>query len=112
MDGFTRGAASLKAFLADHDDWNQAKLAGFLGISQPSVSSWIRGVTRPEPHLREAVEILTGIPAKDWDTDGERALVDRLRAENEGGGLSVEREGEDAGEGSSPAVDRRRSEAA
>jgi len=58
---------------------SQSSLAKTLGVSQPAVSAWLSGGSRPEPHLREAIEILTGIPSGGWDTDDERALIARVR---------------------------------
>lgn len=60
---------------------SQGALARALGISQPSVSSWVRGTSRPEGHLREAIEMLIGIPVAWWATDEEQALVERVRAD-------------------------------
>lgn len=60
---------------------SQGALARALGISQPSVSSWVRGTSRPEGHLREAIELLIGIPVAWWATDEEHALVERVRAD-------------------------------
>ena len=59
---------------------SQASLAKALNVSQPSVSAWLCGRARPEPHLREAIEIVAGIPQSLWTTDEERAAVDRVRA--------------------------------
>jgi transcriptional regulator with XRE-family HTH domain len=58
---------------------SQSSLAKTLGVSQPAVSAWLSGGSRPEPHLREAIEILTGIASGGWDTDEERALIARVR---------------------------------
>lgn len=59
---------------------SQSSLAKALDVSQPSVSAWLCGRARPEPHLREAIEIVTGIPQSLWTTDEERAAVERIRA--------------------------------
>jgi transcriptional regulator with XRE-family HTH domain len=68
--------------LGDHikkSGGSQSSLAKSLDVSQPAVSAWLCGRARPEPHVREAIEILTGIPASGWGTDDERAFVDRVR---------------------------------
>ena len=75
----TPAAEALRKYL-DESDRSQSELAATLGIKQPSVSVWLRGQARPEPHLREAIEILTGIPQHAWDTTEERAVVERIRA--------------------------------
>jgi len=54
---------------------SQSALARMLGISQPSVSEWVRLRSRPEPHFRDALEIILGIPRDDWMTAAERAVV-------------------------------------
>lgn len=59
---------------------NNTAIANALGIKQPSVSGWLRGAARPEPHLREALEILTSgaVESKDWTLPEERALVAKV----------------------------------
>lgn len=54
----------------------QARLARALKVSGPAVNAWIAGRTRPEAHLRRALDKLLGIPALEWDTDEERAQYD------------------------------------
>ncbi len=79
----TRARAALQAWLdgdGDGPERTQAALARALGIAGPSVNGWVLGRSRPEPHLRQSLEFLTGIPAGDWDTDAERAIVERVRA--------------------------------
>ncbi len=58
-----------------------AKAAKQLGVSAPTWYDWERDEKRPRSALRNAIELLTGIPAADWDTLEERAVVDRVRAE-------------------------------
>lgn len=77
----TMARAALQAWLdGPGPERTQAALARTLGIAGPSVNGWVMGRSRPEPHLRLSLEILTGIPASDWDTDDERAVVERVRA--------------------------------
>lgn len=78
MDQLTPGARALKQFIGDDKSRSQRFLADELSVSQPSVSAWIRGTARPEAHYRAAIEILTGIPAADWQTDEERMVVERV----------------------------------
>lgn len=78
----TKASVSLAKW-ADTEGNSQGLLARALSISQPSVSQWVRGVSRPESHLREAIELITGIPTADWETKDERALVERVRADVE-----------------------------
>lgn len=75
----TQGREALRAYLDGDDAISQKKLADKLGVKQPSVSAWVSGSSRPETHLREALELLTGIPAESWKTEDERAKVERVR---------------------------------
>jgi transcriptional regulator with XRE-family HTH domain len=58
---------------------SQSKLARELGIRQSSVSLWCSGRSRPDAHLREALEVIASIPRGAWETDEERAVVERAR---------------------------------
>jgi transcriptional regulator with XRE-family HTH domain len=58
---------------------SQSKLAELLGIGQSSVSLWVHGRSRPDAHIREALEVITGVPRGAWETDDERAVVTRAR---------------------------------
>jgi transcriptional regulator with XRE-family HTH domain len=73
--------AALAAWLDADAARSQSSLARKLSLRQSAVSLWIRGSSRPEPHLREALALITGIPAADWETTEERALVERVRGE-------------------------------
>ena len=77
----TVGARKLREFV-ESEGWSQSALAAELGITQPSVSSWLTGRARPESHLRLAISMIARIPAKDWETDEERALVERVRCKH------------------------------
>lgn len=59
---------------------SQKALAEKLGVSQPSVSAWLAGTTRPEPEVREALENLFGIPFDGWYTPEEAEVAGRFRA--------------------------------
>lgn len=58
---------------------SQSALANQLNITQNSVSLWVRGLSRPEPHHRIALETLLSIPASDWFTDEEASLIASVR---------------------------------
>ena len=77
----TVGARKLREFV-ESGGWSQTALAVELGITQPSVSSWLTGRARPEAHLRAAISMIAGIPAGDWETAEERALVERVRSKH------------------------------
>jgi ribosome-binding protein aMBF1 (putative translation factor) len=67
----TKARKQLEAAL-DEPGRTQVMLARALKVSGPAVNAWVAGRTRPESHLRRALEKLLGIPALDWDTDAER----------------------------------------
>lgn len=64
----------------ERPDWSQSRLGREVGIAQSSVGLWVHGKARPEPHLREILELLLGIPESSWMTDEERAQVASTRA--------------------------------
>lgn len=45
----------------------QQGLAEHLGVTQQAVSSWLRGVTRPNYETRMKIEELLGVPLADWE---------------------------------------------
>ncbi len=57
---------------------SQSELARRCGVSQPSVSAWIRFTARPEAHLRPVIRRVLGVAGledADWFTDEERAIA-------------------------------------
>ena len=60
--------------------WSQRRIADALQISQPSVSGWVRGTSRPEPEYREALEHLLGISRDAWLTPDERKVIASAKA--------------------------------
>lgn len=58
---------------------SQTAVAASLKITQNSVSLWVRGLSRPEAHLRTALETVLGIPAADWLTDSEASILAEVR---------------------------------
>ena len=69
----------LKAWLQTHEK-SQAWLARKLDISAPSVFAWLDGTSRPLPHLRDVIAALTGIEARLWEFESERASRERALA--------------------------------
>lgn len=59
----------------DDGEWSQTSLAAELGLSQPSVSAWCSGHTRPDSLYRRALKRLLKIDEDDWLTAAERRLV-------------------------------------
>jgi transcriptional regulator with XRE-family HTH domain len=66
----TPAAKGLKKWIADNS--SQTAVAKVLGVKQPTVSAWVSGHARPEPHLRDALAELTGIPTEQWELKVER----------------------------------------
>ena len=74
----TPGAETLRAYF-DAERGRQSAVARQLDVSQAAVSAWASCGSRPEPAYREALELLLGIPARAWETDEDRAIVERAR---------------------------------
>lgn len=66
----------LSAWLREH---TQGELAVALEIQQSAVSLWARGLSRPSGHMREGVELVTGIPAREWNTPEELRHLERVK---------------------------------
>lgn len=47
-------------------------IARSVGVSQPAVTAWLGGSSRPVEELRPALELLTGIPRDAWRLQEER----------------------------------------
>ena len=75
-DPTNAGAELLRRWL-DEQNLSQTEAAAVLGVTQPAVSQWTRGVSRPDPHLRRAIAAITAIPETSWETADERAQVER-----------------------------------
>ena len=76
----TEGRKLLRAKIAS-GEWSQSEVARRLCKTQSSVSLWCSGASRPESPMREALELLLGIPRAAWDTRGERLAVESVRAD-------------------------------
>jgi transcriptional regulator with XRE-family HTH domain len=74
----TSGRVELVKYL-EPEGRSQAALADAIGTSQTNVSAWTRGIQRPGDEYREALEIVTGIPADSWRTPEESAKVEQAR---------------------------------
>jgi transcriptional regulator with XRE-family HTH domain len=74
----TEGRLLLKA-LVEVDGVGQSDVARALKIRPSNVSLWCSGRSRPEHHLREALELRYKIPRESWMTANERAVVDQAR---------------------------------
>lgn len=60
---------------------SQRALAEMLGLSQQSVSQWLRRIARPDADQREAIAALTdgAVPVSAWRTPREAARLAALR---------------------------------
>jgi len=79
----TRARAELAAItsLKNPERRTVTGIAHEIGVSQPTVSAWLNGTTRPDAHLRAAIERVLGIKADGWMTDAEfRVAFGRARA--------------------------------
>lgn len=59
----TEGRRRLVSYL---ERGSQARLALALSVGQQTVSAWKRGLCRPEPHHRDALARIAGIPVECW----------------------------------------------
>lgn len=71
-------AARLRSWRAERS-LSLAKAAKQLGVSAPTWYDWEKDEKRPRSAHRNAIELLTGIPAADWDTPEEREHIERVR---------------------------------
>lgn len=63
----TPGHKRLKKWVRESPRKRSAgRLAAFLGVSRPAVSSWLRGETRPDCRYWPALQLVTGIPVHEW----------------------------------------------
>jgi DNA-binding XRE family transcriptional regulator len=56
----------------------QTALARKLGVSQPTVSAWKDGSSRPDAVMRRALALAVGIPEDAWLTEDETARIAAL----------------------------------
>ncbi len=57
------------------EGWSVARLAQLLEVDRSAISRWQNAASRPDAHHRIAIETLFGIPASEWLTPEERAVV-------------------------------------
>lgn len=60
--------------------YTQVDLAKVLRVKQSTISRWESGGEKPLPALRDALEIVIGLPRAAWYTRDEAQLVKELRA--------------------------------
>jgi transcriptional regulator with XRE-family HTH domain len=70
----TEGQRRLLAWRGKNPERTQEFIGEKLGINQSAVSAWCRGTSRPEPHFRQALKLLAGIPEDSWETREETKL--------------------------------------
>lgn len=58
-----------------------AQAGKLVGVSAPTFHDYENDRKRPLTPRRTTIELVTEIPASAWDTDAERELVERVRAE-------------------------------
>jgi hypothetical protein len=68
---------AMKAPQSDGTCRSQKWLADIVGIAQPSISGWMSGRSRPEPHHREVLHRVLGIDPALWYTADERRAMAR-----------------------------------
>ena len=56
-------------------DSSQSGVATKIGVSQQAVSSWVRGMTRPDDVARHKLQGAFGIPPESWRTPEERKAI-------------------------------------
>lgn len=71
----------LAEYLAAERSRTQVWLARVLGVSQSTISIWIRGKSRPGLGYALMIQYLTGIPADMWLTEAERLAVASVSVE-------------------------------
>jgi transcriptional regulator with XRE-family HTH domain len=75
----TRGGVMFRKWFRSHSDQSQNLMAQQLGVSQPSISAWLAGRSRPDLANLFALQHLIGIPLDAWLTRQERDRLARLR---------------------------------
>lgn len=74
----TRGRSALSRALAARAV-TQMEIAEAAGVSQPSVSAWVSGASRPDPVQREVLRRSLAIPVSWWLTEAERMRIAATR---------------------------------
>lgn len=73
-------------------DSSQAAVAAKVGVSQQAVSSWARGLTRPDFLARQKLADAFGVPVESWLTAEERKELRKSKASaaDELGGVAAD----------------------
>jgi transcriptional regulator with XRE-family HTH domain len=71
----TPAQEALAEFFSSDKHRSQRWMATVLGVSQSTVSLWMRGKSRPPTAHAVAISYLTGIPVESWLTDAERRII-------------------------------------
>jgi len=72
---------ALAKYMSAEKSRTQVWLGKVLGVSQSTVSLWVRGGPRPSIAQAIALQYLTGIPVDLWLTENERKLVGSVSVE-------------------------------
>lgn len=62
-------------------DSSQASVAARVGVSQQAVSSWVRGLARPDDVARHKLLAIFGISVESWRTPAEREALREVQAD-------------------------------
>lgn len=76
----TDGRRLLNAWFDADPARTTTSLAKLLGLSQPAVSGWRLGKTRPEQPHRDMLFMLCGIPQPSWELPAERERREKTLA--------------------------------
>lgn len=76
----TPARTALKAWISSKGRGSQADLALRLGVTIQLVNQWLAGSCRPGQVYRDALELVTEIDPRDWETVAERDRRKRAMA--------------------------------
>lgn len=76
----TPARTALQAWISAKGRGAQADLATRLGVSIQLVNQWLAGSCRPGHVFRDALELVTEIDPRDWETNDERKRRTRAMA--------------------------------
>lgn len=68
----TPARQALKDWISSKGRGAQSELATRLGVTEQLVNQWRSGSCRPGQVYRDALEVVTGIDPRDWETGKER----------------------------------------
>lgn len=67
MSTKTKAARELDRMLRPVRPMTQQRLAKELGVTQQAVSSWLRGISKPDEDRRDRIAELTGVAVDGWE---------------------------------------------